>query len=478
MKPTDAVIMENWFPRESDVITRLGHTLHCNTGEGAFNVETIAEYKAGATRKMLVGCHGKLINATTSTPSTVGTGFTSNRWRWVNFGERLILVNGADAPQDWDGTTLTATAWSGSGLTITTLSDVCVFKERLFFIEKDTLNFWYASLQAITGALVKFPLKYSGSFGGVLKGIGTVSIDGGSGPDDIILFYLSSGEVIAYQGSDPGVAADWARIGTFQIGPPISSGAPLLQFGSDLLAITESAYTPITRVMPFGQTQGKELDLSNLISEAVSTAVKLYKDNTGWQATFFPQGTKLLVNVPRSASAFDQHVMNTSTRRWCKFTGWNFPCFGLFDNGLYGGGIDGKVYECDTGFDDNDAAIVCDLQNAWNYFGDPGREKNFTMARVIFDAVSDPQAVMSIGVDFEIAVPTSTVETADVESSAEWDVAEWDEDEWGGSTRTIRGWQGISGQGYAASMRLRVSLTAQQVSLKSGNIIMKPSGMV
>lgn len=479
MKPTDAVILENWFPRESDVVTRSGSSLHCDTGEGSFSVQTLAEYKAGTTRKLLAAVNGKLIDVTTSTPSTIGSGFTSNRWRWVNFGEKIFLVNGVDAPQDWDGTTRTATAWSGSGLTIANLSDVCVFKERLFFIEKNTLNFWYASLQAVTGTLTKFPLKYSGSFGGTLKGIGTLTVDGGSGQDDLILFFLSSGEVIVYQGSDPGVAADWSRIGTFIIGPPVGD-APLIQYGNDLVAITQSAYTPITRVAALRQTQGasSSLDLSDKISGAVSSAIRSYKDNVGWQATFFPAGNKLIVNVPRSTTYFDQHVMNLNTKAWCKFTGWNMPCFGTFNDLLYGGGTDGKVYQCDTGYSDNSTAIVADGQPAWNYFGSSDRLKNFTMARVIFSATADPGAAMSFGTDFVISVPTASVTTASADPGGVWDEAVWDVDVWAGATQAIQAWQGITGEGYAASMRLRVSVTSQDVGWLSANVVMKPGGMV
>ncbi len=477
MKPIDAVILDNWFPRQSDVTVRNGMDEHCNTGEGAVTVHTLAEYKASTTRKLLAACNGKLINVTTSTPSTVGTGFTNNRWRWVNFSEKLFLVNGSDAPQDWDGTTLTATAWSGTGLTITTLSDVCVFKERLFFIEKDTLNFWYASLQAVTGTLTKFPLKYSGSFGGVLKAMGTITADGGQGQDDLMLFFLSSGEVIIYSGSDPGDAASWSRVGTFYISPPVGN-APLVQYGADLVAITDGAYTQMTRVLPFGRAQGSELDLSDKISGAVVAAMRSYRDNTGWQALFYPRGRMLIFNVPRSISGFDQHVMNTDTKAWCRFTGWNFAVFGLFNDNLYGGGIDGKVYRCDYGTSDNDTAIVADGQTAWNYFGVPNQLKNFTMARVIFAATSDPAAAMSIGTDFQITVPSATISTAAVESGGVWDVAIWDVGTWGGSTQAIQGWQGVSGMGYSASMRLRLSLTAQNVSWRSSTMIFKPGSMV
>lgn len=477
MKPSDAVILENWFPRQSDVVIRGGHTLHCNTGEGNFSVQTLAEWKASTSRKLVAAVNGKLIDVSTSTPSTIGTGFSQNRWKWVNFSERLFLVNGTDAPQDYDGTTLTATSWSGSGLTITNLSDVCVFKERLFFIEKNTLNFWYAGLQAITGTLTKFPLKYTGSFGGVLKAIGTITSDGGTGQDDLIAFFLSSGEVIIYQGSDPGSATDWNRVGTFYLGPPIGNSS-LVQYGSDLIAITDGSYTPLTKVLPFGRTQPSQLDLSDKISLAVSEAMRLYRDNTGWQAIFYPRGRMLLFNVPRSTSAFDQHVMNTDTQSWCKFTGWNFPIFGLFEDDLYGGGTDGKVYKCNDGYSDNGSAIVADAQTAWNFFGSSDRLKNFTMARVIFSAVSDPGALISIGTDFDISVPTSSISTAAVDSGGIWDEAIWDVGLWGGATQSVRGWQGVNGLGYSASMRLRVSLTSQNVSWRSSSMVMKPAGLV
>lgn len=479
MKPYDAVILENWFPRQSDVITRKGYTEHCDTGEGTGkHVKTLAEWKAGGSRKLIAGCNGKLINVTTSTPSTLGTGFTVDRWRWANFGERVFFVNGTNAPQDYDGTTLSATAWSGSGLTIANLSDVCVFKERLFFIEKNTLNVWYAALQAVTGTLTKFPLKYSGTFGGTLVSIGTLAIDGGSGADDLILFYLSSGEVIVYQGSDPAVAADWSRVGTFFIAPPMTNPAPLLQYGSDLVAITHGAYTPITKVMAYGRTQPSQLDLSDQISGAVVQASDSYHDNEGWQGVHFPTGRKLIVNVPRSTTAFDQHVMNIDTRRWCKFTGWNFPVFGLFEDDLYAGDCNGVVHQCDTGTSDNGDAIVVDAQTAWNNFGAPNQLKNFTEMRVIFAAISDPGAVMTFGTDFVISIPTSSIATAAVTSGGIWDQAIWDQDIWAGATQAIQSWQGINGEGYWGSMRLRVSLTSQQVSWMAGNVVMKPGAMV
>lgn len=478
MKPQDAVILENMFPKQSEVVTRGGYVLHCDTTEGAYSVETLAEFKTGTTRKLLAGVHGKLIDVTSSSPSTVGTGYTNNRWRWVNFGNKLFLVNGTDTPLDWDGTTLTATAWSGSGLTITNLSDVCVFKERMFFIEKNTLNFWYgASVKTVTGALTKFPLEYVGSFGGTLQAIGTISVDGGTGVDDLLALYLSSGEVIIYQGSNPGSSSEWALVGRFNIGAPV--GAALVQYGSDLVAITQGAYVPLTKVLSFGRSQPSDLDLSDKISGEVARVTKLYSGNTGWQAILYPAGRMLLFNVPRSSIAYDQHVMNIDTHAWCKFTGWNFPIFGMFNDLLYAGGQDGKVYKCDYGYADNTStAITCDAQTAWNYLGMPNQEKNFSMVRMIFKCVVDPAASVTIGTDYKIEVPNDTIsmEEAGIVGSL-WDVGVWDVATWSGSESILKGWQGCNGMGYCASIRLRFSSSTQAVSWQSSNLIFEPAGI-
>lgn len=474
MSPEDAVIMDNVFPKQSEVVSRNGCSVHCNTAEGTYTVGMLAEYKAGTQRKLIAALNGKLINVTTSTPSTIGSGFSSNNWKWVNHGGKIFFVNGTDAPQDWDGTTLTATAWSG--LTIANLSDVCVFKERLFFIEKNTLKFWYpASVKTLTGALTSFDLSYVGTFGGTLQAIGKITSDGGDGVDDKIAFYLSSGEVIVYEGSDPGDATKWSLVGVFTIGAPV--GAAVVKFGSDLVAITQGAYVQLTKVLPFGRTQKQSMDLSDKISGEVARMTRLYSGNTGWQATLYPKGRMLLFNVPVSSTVFQQHVLNIDTRAWCRFTGWNFNTFCLFNDSLYAGGTDGKIYLCDSGTDDNGEEIAVDLQTAWNFFGSTDQEKVFSMARVIMTGAVDPNALMAVGVDFEIGAPSEAIETEDIGSlGAIWGEAEWGVGEWSGAVRTLKGWNGIAGQGYCLSLRITMSLSVQTVTIQAYNVIMSKAG--
>ena len=128
MEPTDAVRLDNWYADAGKVSVRPGSAVH-GTGVGSGAVETIAEFDNGSTRKMLAAGGGAVYDATTAgAASSLATGFSSNRWQDHFFAGKLGLVNGTDAPQDYDGTTFGAMTISGGGLTVTDLIGVTSYK--------------------------------------------------------------------------------------------------------------------------------------------------------------------------------------------------------------------------------------------------------------------------------------------------------------------------------------------------------------
>ena len=130
----------------------------------------------------------------------------------------MALVNGIDAPQEYDGSTVAALTISGSGLTVTNLIDCVVFNSRVLYVEKDTLSFWYTATNAIGGTLTKFDLSRVGKFGGTLMTIATITVDAGDGPDDFVCFITTTGEVIVYAGTDPSSASTFGLVGRFKNG--------------------------------------------------------------------------------------------------------------------------------------------------------------------------------------------------------------------------------------------------------------------
>ena len=81
MPDSDAVKLVNWIPRAGYCQTRGGHAVHAPGLGGSVN--TLAAYR-GATEVFIAGANGKLWNITTSTPVSLATGFTNDRWQTTN----------------------------------------------------------------------------------------------------------------------------------------------------------------------------------------------------------------------------------------------------------------------------------------------------------------------------------------------------------------------------------------------------------
>src|SRR5690242_9013303 len=61
MDPLDAVQLDNWYPDASGLSLRNGF-IQFAFGLGVTSVKTLAEYNVGATRKLIAGCGGRLLD--------------------------------------------------------------------------------------------------------------------------------------------------------------------------------------------------------------------------------------------------------------------------------------------------------------------------------------------------------------------------------------------------------------------------------
>lgn len=460
MKPTYAPIMDNVIPDTSRVRLRKGMEVYA-TGLGSGAVETLAAYSYGTTSKFLGFANNNIYDISSSgAASSLTSGLTNNRWQYVNFNGYVVMVNGADACRKYDGSSVTTNAVTGSGLSSDAdLIHINEFKGRLFFIEKNSMNVWYLAANGITGSATKLDFKSLCKRGGYMMAMVTWTRDGGSGPDDLAVFITSMGEVIIYSGSDP--AAPWSYEGRFTIAPPIGRRCALSVAG-DVVVLTVDGFVQLSSALPTARTSTVP-EFSDLISGAVNDATMNYKDLFGWEAILYPQGRMGLFNIPIIANTTShQYVFNTHTGGWCRFTGWNANTFGLFNEALYFGGIDGKVYKADTGTSDNSSAIVGDVQQAFSDFGVADRKQFITVRPAIS---SDGVVVPSIGfnVDYQNVAATGTPSASPGEGTL-WDESFWDDPYWGADELIAVNDLGVSGLGDVGAVRIRVSSTAPTFS--------------
>ena len=450
MQPEDAVILDNFIPSVGKVVSRWGYVDSATNASG--NVETLLSYEAGAVSELISASGSTVYKGSSGTLTSIGTGFSNARWEGASFNANLLMVNGADTPQTFDGSTLAALTITGSGLTPSQLNGVTVFKNFVFYWDDATQDFWYGALNAIQGAFTKFPLSRVGTFGGNLIKIVTWNVDGGDGVDDLAVFFMSTGETIIYQGSDP--ASDWALVGVYNIGQPIHKRA-IVKIASDVAIVNNGDFVLFSEVFRKGGLVSSSSKLSGAIKDAARTKGNLF----GWQVVDYQRGAMLIINVPTSTnSKYEQYIVSTLTGAAARFTGINARCWAVHDKDLYFGG-DTIIHLADSGFKDGSSEIKVDAQQAYSTLGVPS-SKTLNTIDPVHTADGNVTVDVDMGYDFGRSILAQTI-------SSESTGTPWGSD-WGSvwSPEAITRTQSYlsSGQGTYVSIRLKSSFLGQQMA--------------
>jgi hypothetical protein len=263
MPPEDAVIATNVFCLPDKVMLRKGHTAHA-TGMTT-QIQGIFDYNAYTGSTLFAATATDIYNVTAAgaVGAAVVAGQTSGKWQHLNFAtagaQYLYLVNGVDSAQLWDGATWQAVTGVSAPIAITgvvtsTLIHINAHAQRLFFIQVNTLGFWYLPVDVAGGAAVFFSFRSLCVKGGYVMAMYSWTLDAGYGLEDHAVFITSEGEVLIYRGINPGAAADWVLVGIFAIGRPIGRRCGI-QFGSDLLIICEDGLVQLSKARPPSATR-------------------------------------------------------------------------------------------------------------------------------------------------------------------------------------------------------------------------------
>jgi hypothetical protein len=482
MPPTDAVTMDNYFPTPTSVNIRNGSKNHV-TGLPAW-VETLAHYSNPTTGKLFAASGTAIYDVTTAgvVGSAVVTGLTNARLQFTNIGTAgghfLVMVNGADKLQGYDGTSWWVDGDGThdiTGFDTSTATQITLFQNRLWMVEKDSMIVWYLGLQSIAGGANSIDFSTIFNLGGKIVAMATWTIDNISGIADYAVFLTSMGEFAVYKGTDPSSSTTWSLVGVFRVGRPIGD-RPFIKLGSDVLIISADGVFPLSQALLTDRTAVQK-SISNKIINLINADVQTYASNFGWQLMLYPIGQKLIVNVPQVENNTQyQYVMNTTNQSWCRFTGWNAACWEILDDNLYYGG-NGVVVQADTGTADNGADITGDVQQAYSYFQEPGRIKRFTMIRPIFLAAGKINAAIKVNTDFQTSFPTSTPSFSGT-SGSPWNTSPWNTTKWGSALGLVKEWQSASGVGYAAALRMKVAVNGFSVQWMSTEYVYEPGAVL
>lgn len=462
MEPKYAASIVNWVPRTGWLELRGGYNAW---GQAITTspVNSLMTYRPNTGNQQLFAASGTQIWDVSiyGRPILAVSGISSDKYQYVNFTPSLGLnylmcVNGVNTGiRTYNGTSWTVNAITGTDNNI--FININIFKRRVWVIEPNSTKAFFLGTDAITGAATAQDLGPFMSKGGYLLAMGTWTVDGGNGPDDLAVFVTSQGQCIIYKGTDPTNANAWALVGVFDLPTPIGRRC-LCRVGSDLMLITIQGVIPLSQALPFDPSATRSVALTNRIQNAMMGSAQSYSANFGWEMITFPQQGLIFLNIPQAENSTQiQYVMNALTGAWTTFNNWNANTFATFNDSLYFGDNNGNVNLAYAGGLDLVSPILADVKCAFNYLDEPGRLKNAGMIRPFLVADGTLTPTIQIDVDFANSSPSAPV-TVLTPTGALWDSALWDSGVWSVGSAPVINWLSCTALGTALAVRMVVNL--------------------
>lgn len=484
MRPTDAIVMDNFFPGTSDVSLRPGSS-DWLTGLPD-NARAFLPYNTSTGGDLFVSTDNGIYEATSAgVAGAAVTTCTDGNWQSVSFintaGAFLVAVNGVDEMKNYNGTVWTdvdaASTPAITGVATTDLVNLCIHKRRLWFVEDFSMDLWYLDVDAIGGAATRFPVGPLFRRGGKVIAVDSWTIDGGRGVDDLFVIITSEGELAVYQGTDPTTIATWALVGVYYVGEPIGPKC-LTRYGGDLLYIGKQGLFPLSRQL-LSATIDRAQALSFKIDGAFLAATSTFGGNPGWEVCVYPDANALLVNIPISVDTVSyQYVMNNITKAWCRFIGWNARCFTVFNGELYFAGGE-TVYKAWGGLSDSGTPITGQVAQAYNQLN-IGGQKNVSLVRPNVAVEGSATLALSLDADYKTN-PAFTQNTfLPLTGTGIWDTSLWDTALWSSGLATVESkWLTVPNiPGYLYSLRMQLVTSTARFAWTSTDFAVRPAGIL
>lgn len=436
MRNIFATKLENFWPQERFVTIRGGAQYHCPT---PYAVRQLGSWNGSAGRELWAFTDSGAYNVTVASdsPSAMGQAFTSGEMVLTNFavsgGSYLVGVNGVDSYFHYKSPTWTsfATFNVSNGSPSETIATnkfiyVAAHQRSLYFIEKDSMNFYFLPIDSVSGDVKRFPLGGLFRKGGKLAAVGSWTFDGADGPDDMAVFITSEGQAAVYKGTDPSSASAWALRGVFEIGQPLGK-TPLMKLGGDLLVLTNYGLTSLTKLLKEGQTSSKTT-LTDVISSLFQELSFGVETSTEWRLVTNPKLNLLLINVPGTTFRPRQQLaMNIVTGAWTLLKGWDTACWELQNGQLYAG-VGTQVARMWTKSDDFGQRIAAYARCAWSYLSPKARTKQVNLIRFLTRIAGQLEIAAGLDVDFRYS------ETFYPLNLTSYPISRFSQDKWGAAT--------------------------------------------
>ncbi|WP_119392707.1 hypothetical protein [Taklimakanibacter lacteus] len=461
--PGGASILENFFPTTRGIRPRGGSLRHATIDNP---VESLMVWRSGTLERVFASDASAIYNVTAPAdpmvqPAADVTGRSSGFYSCAMFansaGDFLVAVNGSDDRLLYDGSSWTTTP-SITGVSSSSLSHVWVFKNRLFFVEKDTMNAWCLAVDAIGGAAAQISLSGVFKRGGSLFFGETWSIDAGDGLDDVCVFISTTGEVAAFSGSDPADPDNWSAIGRYDIGRPLGQNAHF-RAGGDLIVATTDGLVPLSAAMDKDPAALTLAAITRSIEDEWKRQAVARESSKYWCCVKWVARNMAIIGVPTvGASETYCYVVNLLTGAWAKYTGWDIVALAEMGNIVLFATPAGGIFIAEAGGTDDGNTYASTFVGLFDHLGMPSSAKTVKMARSTW--LYRKPFLPKISFSFDYLPHLGTYPNAAIHPDLDvWDVGLWDAAMWdsGTSLNTVTRWVSVAGNGFAVAPAVQIT---------------------
>lgn len=476
MDPATALELVNIFPGAGAPTVRLGYEqfadLSTASGGSSTQITFMKELPlADGTSQLIVGQATQLFaideNGVITNISRVG-GYSSGYWDYELFANRIYLTNGIDTPQVYNGTGLAANiTGSGVGLALTDLISVSSYRERLYFVEQQSMKMWYVDSPVGETFTTGAPTLKSRDFTAAMRNGGSLCFTGSYTnlanvtTDDLQYAISTEGEILLYQGKSPD-DIDSKLVAHFFIGKPLGRNA-FVRVNNDVWILTEQGVVPLSALFQLDPEQAVNV-VSQKINPLISTYSKTTPFSNLWTGFYWAIGRRVYFSVPTSGTGCLLLVYSIDSKSWTQFTlkqDTDCQTSGTFLSLPFYGSSTGIIYKGETGYADAKTAsyggdaITFAMRSAFSFYGSRGNFKHFVDVRPLLQAKRGLQVAIGLDTDFKRqSVVTSVSTTAGVFTAwgSPWGSA------WSSDLEYIYDRYAAKGQGHCAAIRFGGSL--------------------
>lgn len=364
---------------------------------------------------------------------------------------------------------------------------VTVWKNRVWFVERDSTRGWYLETVGIfTGKAIAFDFGSKMRYGGYLKSINSWTLDAGMGVDDHLVASSSEGDIIVYTGTDPTTAGGFGLKGVWFLGELPRGRRGVSDYGGDILVANQFGVTPLSRMVT-GLQDDDKLYFTGKINPLYRTAFQEREDLWGCEIKSVPAEGLVMILWPKlEGKDHVQLAYEPITSSWSVFTGLPMYTIEHYRGTTYFGTRDNEVFTLTNGpdhvmldpeVDGGAIEINFALTTAFTDFQVPGKFKRAQFIRPVFIADNVPLYGIEARFDYDISEVTPPPSGPPAATSL-WDIATWDLNRWQSGYQIDQPVYGGFGMGRTVAIGLQGSTNSGNVVLASFDLMVDVGGLL